>query len=70
VLQRPGHLQAGGAAVEDHGLPVGDQPGDLGGDAPLGLQSLRRPQPEGRFVAAQQQTPRSSAVPLNALTMR
>jgi hypothetical protein len=64
VLQGAGHLQAGGAAVEDDGLAVGDQLGSLGGDAPLGLQPILGPQREGRLLAAQQQAPGSPSIAL------
>jgi hypothetical protein len=39
--QEAGHFVGGGAAVEEHGLAVGDQVGGPGGDRPLGCPVRR-----------------------------
>jgi hypothetical protein len=61
AVQQSGDLQAGGAAVEQDGLAVRDEPGDLGGDPALGVDSLVGAQREGRLIAPQQQGARPAA---------
>lgn len=47
MFEGAGHFQAGGAAVEDDGLAVGDEVRDLGGDALLEGESVLRAEREG-----------------------
>jgi hypothetical protein len=61
AVQQSGDLQAGGAAVEQDGLAVRDESGDLGGDPALGVDSLVGAQREGRLLAPQQQGARPAA---------
>ena len=49
AVKQSGDLQAGGAAVEQDGLAVRDESGDLGGDPALGVDSLVGAQREGRL---------------------
>jgi hypothetical protein len=60
-VQQAGDLQAGGAAVEQDGLAVRDEPGHLGRDPALGVDSLVGAQREGRLLAPQQQGARPAA---------
>ncbi|GAB3878979.1 hypothetical protein GCM10029964_030520 [Kibdelosporangium lantanae] len=63
VAQRVRHLQARGAAVQHHGLTVGDQRGHVRGDPLLGRDGVGRAQHERRLLAAEQQGPGAAAEP-------